>query len=114
MHTASLPSVDQEPLLNCRKSAFNVAVGGWIPCGICFAMIAPFLAKEEDALQVIHPSPAAAPTLCAELSHAMSDRVSCLRNCYADPAVLCHSGALCMTGYLREPCMLAVCHCRNA
>ncbi|CAL5223333.1 g5832 [Coccomyxa viridis] len=33
------------------KSAFNVAVGGWIPCGICFAMIAPFLAKEEDALQ---------------------------------------------------------------
>ena len=36
----------------CRKAAFNVAVGGWIPCGICFAFIALFLAKEEDALQV--------------------------------------------------------------
>ena len=35
-----------------QESAFNVAVGGWIPCGICFALISPFLAKEEDALQV--------------------------------------------------------------
>ncbi|CAK0784876.1 hypothetical protein CVIRNUC_008081 [Coccomyxa viridis] len=34
-----------------QKAAFNVAVGGWIPCGICFAFIALFLAKEEDALQ---------------------------------------------------------------
>ncbi len=35
-----------------RQAAFNVAIAGWIPCGVIFACIAGSLGKEEDALQV--------------------------------------------------------------
>jgi hypothetical protein len=35
-----------------RQAAFNVAIAGWIPCGVIFAIAALFLAKEEDGLQV--------------------------------------------------------------
>ncbi len=35
-----------------RQAAFNVAIAGWIPCGVIFACIALSLGKEEDALQV--------------------------------------------------------------
>ncbi|CAL8462663.1 g2196 [Coccomyxa elongata] len=34
------------------QAAFNVAIAGWIPCGVIFACIAGSLGKEEDALQV--------------------------------------------------------------
>lgn len=51
----------------CRQAAFNVAIAGWIPCGVIFACIALFLAKEEDALQVTHLNPHTPNTvLCCE------------------------------------------------
>ena len=35
----------------CRRSAFNLAIAGWLPCGVLLAGVAIFLAKDEAAMQ---------------------------------------------------------------
>lgn len=34
-----------------REKAFNVAVAGWLPCGLIFACAALTLGRDEDAMQ---------------------------------------------------------------
>ena len=34
-----------------RETAFNIAIAGWIPCGMFFACAAFTLARNEDAMQ---------------------------------------------------------------
>ena len=38
-------------MLLCRRSAFNLAIAGWLPCGALLAGVAIFLAKDEAAMQ---------------------------------------------------------------
>ena len=35
----------------CRRSAFNLAIAGWLPCGALLAGVAVSLAKDEAAMQ---------------------------------------------------------------
>ena len=35
----------------CRRSAFNLAIAGWLPCGALLGIIAIWLAKDEAAMQ---------------------------------------------------------------
>lgn len=38
-------------VLLCRRSAFNLAIAGWLPCGALLAGVAVSLAKDEAAMQ---------------------------------------------------------------
>ena len=35
----------------CRRSAFNLAIAGWLPCGALLAGVAVFLGNDEAAMQ---------------------------------------------------------------
>ena len=37
--------------MNCRQSAFNLAIAGWLPCGALLGMVAVTLARDEAAMQ---------------------------------------------------------------
>lgn len=35
----------------CRRTAFNAAIAGWLPCGVLLAMVGFTLAKDEARMQ---------------------------------------------------------------
>ena len=51
MHAYTTINVNNAFDALCRRSAFNLAIAGWLPCGALLAGVAVSLAKDEAAMQ---------------------------------------------------------------
>lgn len=50
-HHRCAHAAKSDSLMAARERAFNVAVAGWLPCGLIFACAALTLGRDEDAMQ---------------------------------------------------------------